>query len=208
MQGLSDNKADLALLKQVVITNYQMKDKAQYGDRAFKKVIAQQVEAIYPQAINKNVGFIPSIYAAGTGQPAATGQTLVTVPAAHHLQVGDKVRLIGEINGKVETTVLALSGDKAFTVALPQAETKLFVFGPQVNDLRTVDYEALAMLNVSATQELARQVEALQAANAQLQAQASTAKAQATELSGVKADLQSLRELVQQLQSGAATASK
>jgi hypothetical protein len=36
----------------------------------------------------------------------------------------------------------------------------VFVFGREVDDLRGVDYEALSMLNVSATQELHRQLEA------------------------------------------------
>lgn len=204
--GLSDSRTDLALVKQLQVTNYQMKDRVQYGDRAFKKVIAQQVESVFPQAINKNTGFIPSIYAAGTLRTGAPGQTLVTVPAAHHLHVGDKVRLLGEANGKVETTVLALGGDHTFAVALAQPETKVFVFGPEVADLRTVDYEALAMLNVSATQELARQVEALQAANAGLRASLAD-KASASTLTELQAALQTLRAEVQTLRAAGTTAS-
>ena len=206
VQGQSDSRADLALVQQLQITNYQMKDKVQYGDRAFKKVIAQQVETVFPQAINKNTGFVPTIYATGTLQAGTPGQTLVTVPAAHHLQVGDKVRLMGEANGKVETTVLALRGANTFAVALPRAETKLFVFGPEVTDLRTVDYEALAMLNVSATQELARQVAALQTENAGLKASLAD-KASASTLTDLQAALQSLQAEVQTLRAGGTTAS-
>ncbi|WP_262708345.1 hypothetical protein [Chryseobacterium sp. CH21] len=33
---------------------------------------------------------------------------------------------------------------------------KLFVYGTEVSDLRTVDYDALSMLNISATQELVK----------------------------------------------------
>jgi len=39
---------------------------------------------------------------------------------------------------------------------------EVFVFGLEHPDVRTVDYEALAMLNVSATQALAQQVQELQ----------------------------------------------
>ena len=38
----------------------------------------------------------------------------------------------------------------------------VFVFGRFVEDLKTVDYEAIAMLNVSATQEVAQQLEVAQ----------------------------------------------
>jgi len=47
----------------------------------------------------------------------------------------------------------------------------VFVYGREVNDFRTVDYDAIAMLNVSATQELARKVEAQSAELARLQSQ-------------------------------------
>ncbi|MEN0050698.1 MAG: hypothetical protein AAF806_26770, partial [Bacteroidota bacterium] len=39
--------------------------------------------------------------------------------------------------------------------------SKLFIYGRQVNDFHTVDYEAISMLNVSATQELAKENEEL-----------------------------------------------
>jgi hypothetical protein len=211
--GLSDNQRDLGLLKQIEVTDYQMKDKAQYGNRAFKKVIAQQVEKVYPLAVNKGTGFVPSIYSTSTVAPAAGGQSVVTLVAPHRLQVGDKVRMIGEKNGTIETTVTAVADARSFAVALPQPETKLFVFGPEVKDLRTVDYEALAMLNVSATQELAKQVEALQAANAQLAAanaglKASLdEKASASTLGEMQAVLQALRTEVQALKGAGITAS-
>ena len=38
----------------------------------------------------------------------------------------------------------------------------MFVFGRFAEDLKTVDYEAIAMLNVSATQEVAQQLEVAQ----------------------------------------------
>ena len=45
----------------------------------------------------------------------------------------------------------------------------LFVFGREVKDFRNVDYEAISMLNVSATQELARQLLAARAELAEAQ---------------------------------------
>ena len=63
----------------------------------------------------------------------------------------------------------------------------------QVGDLRTVDYEAISMLNVSATQELARKIAALEAENAKL-------KANNAELSTVAADVKSLKEAVATMQ--------
>jgi hypothetical protein len=39
------------------------------------------------------------------------------------------------------------------------AADQVFVYGREVKDFRSVDYQAIAMLNVSATQELAKRLE-------------------------------------------------
>jgi cell shape-determining protein MreC len=49
---------------------------------------------------------------------------------------------------------------------------KVFVYGKQCLDLKSVDYDAIAMLNVSATQELAKKVAVLETENAELKARA------------------------------------
>ena len=36
---------------------------------------------------------------------------------------------------------------------------RLFVYGTEINDLLAVDYDAISMLNVSATQELSKQLD-------------------------------------------------
>ena len=41
----------------------------------------------------------------------------------------------------------------------PRMAIMVFVYGREVKDFRNVDYEAIAMLNVSATQELNRRLE-------------------------------------------------
>ena len=61
--GLSNNAKDLAKLKQIEITDYTMKDVATWGNQYFKKVIAQQVESVYPEIISKQTKVIPDIYA-------------------------------------------------------------------------------------------------------------------------------------------------
>ena len=53
---------------------------------------------------------------------------------------------------------------------------QVFVYGREVKDFRVVDYEAIAMLNVSATQELSRRLEQ-----------------QATETASLKQELAELR---------------
>ena len=54
---------------------------------------------------------------------------------------------------------------------------KVFVYGKQVNDFRTVDYDAIAMLNVSATQELFKMITELQTENEKLKIENKNTKA-------------------------------
>ncbi|MGI4871024.1 MAG: tail fiber domain-containing protein [Janthinobacterium lividum] len=212
--GLSNTTSDLTLLNKLRITDYQMLDRAQYGNQKFKKVIAQEVEAVFPQAVHEHMGFLPDVYASATAVQALPGDSLVaiTLPTAlagTGAMAGQRLKLVGP-TGEVLANVArpAAAGSRTLVVRgaqqLAATPSKVFVFGLEHNDVRAVDYEALSMLNVSATQELSRRLEAAEAA---LRTQtASAAKAQA-ELQDVKASLQSLSDVVKQLQAGSATAS-
>ena len=66
---------------------------------------------------------------------------------------------------------------------------KVFVYGRAVNDFRTVDYQAISMLNVSATQALLKRVEALELENAAL-------KLKNEEFQDLKVELETLQKSV------------
>jgi len=161
---LSDSKNDLRTLTELRVTDYRLRDRIQHGDAIHKKVIAQEVEAVYPNAVRKTVNFIPNIYRMSVMVSYTPERSLVVdLDVPHGLQAGEKVRLIGE-KGSVDLPVAAVPDTMRFVVAdYPRPESKVFVFGTQVSDFRVVDYDALTTLNISATQELHRQMEALKA---------------------------------------------
>lgn len=167
IKGQSDSKADLALLNQIKITDFTYIDTLAKGEAQHKKVIAQQVEKVLPQAIRKSTEAVPDIYKLASHKDG-------WVQLKTSLKVGERVRLIGEKEEGVHE-VLEVKEDAFRTEFKPTTE-KVFVYGREVNDFRTVDYEAISMLNVSATQELARKVEA-----------------QETELTELRAELAKLR---------------
>ena len=157
--GRSDGVTDLATLMGIEITAYTHKDAFQNGAGVHKKVIAQQVEKIYPTAINKIAGKVPDIYKKAS---VKDGWVQLTTD----LKTGEKVNLSTEAGAAIHE-VLQVRVD-AFRVALPASVSEVFVYGREVNDFRTVDYDALSMLNISATQELSRQVEALRKSEARI----------------------------------------
>ncbi|AZB11446.1 hypothetical protein EG344_22720 [Chryseobacterium sp. G0162] len=161
--GKSEGAEDLELLKKLSITNYFMKDELVYGKQKFKKVIAQEVENVYPQAVSRSglKTFIPNIYqlAKQNGGVFIFERPIVIDKEDKFLKIYDETgEIILEIQDSTPNSITVKLADK-------NLKGKLFVYGTEVSDVRTVDYDALSMLNISATQELAKKIETLENEN-------------------------------------------
>jgi hypothetical protein len=159
--GKSNSLPDLQTLLKIEITDYDYKDVIAMGNRPQKKVIAQQVEKVFPTAVRQGVDTVPDIF---RNAPVKNGW----VELATDLKKGERVSIIGSKN-KATLEVLEVADGKfkvELTSLLGDADS-VFVFGREVSDFRSVDYDAIAMLNVSATQELNRKIERLEAALAE-----------------------------------------
>jgi hypothetical protein len=176
IEGVSNGVADLAMLSRIEITDYTHKDVIAKGKGMSKKVIAQQVEKVFPQAVTKTVDVVPDIY-----QAAKIVDGWIELPT--DLKKGERVRLIGEKHDEIHQ-VLEVEKDRFLTAYRhePKDDSKskaaekgaagkdqsaveanqIFVFGREVKDFRVVDYEAIAMLNVSATQQIKKENDTLQ----------------------------------------------
>ncbi|MBV8484737.1 MAG: tail fiber domain-containing protein [Verrucomicrobia bacterium] len=176
--GRSDSAKDLEALEKIEITDYTMKDVVQYGNKPVKKVIAQQVEQVYPAAVKpgalNGVTFTPDVYAVSESiKSEKPGVYTINLAKPHDLKDGDRVRLITQTKDHELMVVAHVLNDKAFSVeSEPALGDKVFVYGKECTDLKAVDYDAISMLNVSATQELAKQVDELKRENSDLQDQA------------------------------------
>ena len=157
-------------LNKIKITDYTYIDKVANGTGITKKVIAQEVEQILPNAVNKNINFIPNVYALASETAMVHGKLQITMTKEHKLKVGDKLKWIDENEQEQQSLITAVINAKTFEIDYAQLSEKAFVYGIEVNDFRTVDYEAIAMLNVSATQELLKRIESLESENVQLKA--------------------------------------
>lgn len=191
IQGRSDGSRDLETLNQIEITDYQYKDTFSKGSRPHKKVIGQQVEEVFPQAVVRSVDVVPDIY---QKVPTKNGW----VDLATDLKKGDRVRLISKIHdGTYE--VLEVTSNK-FRTEFVSEEDSVFVYGREVKDFRVVDYEALSMLNLSATQELARRMEALRKSEARM----AELEAKAARVDSLEREMAEMKKLVAALAQGQA----
>ena len=178
IDGLSNSLEDLYTLNQIEVTNYHMIDKS-HGEKPVKKLIAQQLEGIYSQAVSKSTNIIPDIY-----QLAHCNEG--TIRLKNDLKAGDRVRLIFE--NKEEMANVMYANSDQFQTDLNETGN-VFVYGREVDDFRTVDYEAISMLNVSATQELLKRIVALEKEKTLL-------KANNSELMKLKSKIETLERSV------------
>lgn len=163
---VSKGAADLEALLGIEVTDYRLRDFINHGSAPQKKVIAQQVESVYPQAVTKGRGAIPDIY-----QNASVRDGWVEIDS--DLKAGEQVKLI-DPKGESVVAVLEVKPG-AFRPDLKLDGDTVFVYGREVEDFRRVDYDAIAMLNVSATQQIKREkdaeIEALRLENSELREQ-------------------------------------
>ena len=175
IQSRSDVEDDLEALTKLKVTDYSYVDKVQHGDRIEKKLIAQEVREVYPQAVSLRKDFVPTIFAKGKGDYATDQQSLtISVEKNHDLQIGDQVKLI-TADGAITAEVVTIKNSKSFVIHSEKDLGEIFVYGKEVDDFHIVDYDAISMLNVAATQELAKRskeqeqrIAALEAENVEL----------------------------------------
>jgi hypothetical protein len=151
--GRSNSRQDLNQLLAIRVTDYTYTDTVAHDSEEKTKVIAQQLEEVYPRAVSSHTTeIVPDIY-----RNASIANGWVQL-ADHNVKTGDKVQLItdeGKSLHKVQKTK-----EGSFQVD-GSHEGNVFVYGRQVEDFHTVDYQALTTLNISATQALYREKETL-----------------------------------------------
>ena len=191
--GKSNSRCDLDLLNDLQVTDYTFVDVVEKGNRAQKKLIAQQVHEVCPVAVSAITDFIPSVYqmSQSTVYNAERKHLTITTENAHGFTVGETVRLIDE-KGNLEIEVLTVVDEHTFTVARDSAQEKVFIYGKRVDDFLILDYDAITALNVSATQEMAKRIEAQQTRIEKLESENEALKKRVIQ---VESALQNLEDL-------------
>lgn len=185
---VSDNSQDLAQIRRLKVTDYRMKDRVQNGDRIRKGFIAQEVKEVIPEAVSTDKGIVPDLYAAPTNFVFdAAGQALeLTLGKPHGLKAGDTVRVYLDNNSR-DLQVTRVASPESFSVGtILKAPKSVFVYGRQVDDFLSVDYDRIFTAGIGAMQELARKVETDEARLAQLEQRVSRVESLEREVADLK----------------------
>lgn len=163
--NVSNTKSDLQILNKIQVTDYVFKDKIRYGSKPSKKVIAQQVEQIYPQVVSRHKDVVPNVYQLTSNIEKRNNDYLLTFSSNHNINsLAKRLQVVMNDNtGKQYFDIVSIPSATQVVIRASDLKTdQLFVYGEEVDDFRTVDYEGLTTLNISATQELSKQVNELQ----------------------------------------------
>jgi hypothetical protein len=152
--GETNTQNDLQTINKIKITDYSMKDKKNYGTKSFKKVIAQELEEVYPQVVNKQVNFIPNTYLQTDKISKSDNGYVLHFIKSHNISKNATCVKVFSKNGEAKLQVIKVISDIEVLVKAENLNDPLFVYGEEVSDFRSVDYEGLTTLNISATQEI------------------------------------------------------
>ena len=123
--------------------------------------IAQEVEKVLPEVVSVNKEVIPNIMEM-VEHPVLIDNTLkFTIKKEVEIHEGDILKIITEENGENKFTVasvnnhdITLNVDSKFKLA-----EKIFVYGKEVKDFRTVEYNKIFTVGISAIQELSKKMD-------------------------------------------------
>ena len=172
-------------------------DKVAEGNGLKKGFIAQEVGAVIPEAVTVRTNFVPDVYAlASATKWNATDRTLaLTMPKAHGLKAGDRVRLFADASTLELAVASAPSAQELVLAECDKDVRQVFVFGKQVPDFCTLNYDRIFTTGIGAIQEVARRVELLEAREARL----AELEKQAARVGALEREVADLKTMVTQL---------
>lgn len=163
--GLSDTAKDLEIIGKMRVTDYRPLDKRAEGNSLRRGFIAQEVLKVFPQAVGERTNVIPDIYSnAASFVFDEKEKTLsIIMPEAHTLAAGEVVQIITE-DGSKTITVAAVPTSNSFVADKFEKEPqRVFVYGRQVEDFLTVNYDQIFSTGIGAIQELNKIVASMDA---------------------------------------------
>ncbi len=148
----------LDYIRNIAPKQYAYIDYVNRGSARVWGFLAQQVESVLDYAVVTVTDFLPNIFKHANVaykrimlDPGATTQDLMP---------GDKLKVyVDEQNTEKITTVTKILSTTMFEIEEFLDTPRIFVFGKQVDDFKTLNKDAIFTLNVAAVQELDRELQ-------------------------------------------------
>jgi hypothetical protein len=197
--GASDSRKDLDIIRQLRVKDYYLVDRIGEGNSLKKGFIAQEVLTLVPEAVTASKRFVPDIYSLPkTFEYDATSQQLtITLPKAHQVKEGDKVQVFAD-ESQLELPVVRVISLERFVVGKCERKpAQMFVYGKEVPDFLSVNYDRIFTTGISAIQELHKIVLSKDEKISALEQNARKVEALEREVAALKKQLASQQEAIE-----------
>jgi hypothetical protein len=169
-------------------------------------VIAQQIETVFPNAVDISTGVIPCYLKLATSQHLVDSDVHILfdydpTDLQQQFKVGDKIKVhagqktetIDKDKGSHHVVVKSIIDGGFITEKWKDydANDGVFIYGKEVDDFRNVDKEQLGILALKGVQELSLMVSTLQTANAATSSQMAALNGTCAALQAVNTTLES-----------------
>ncbi len=152
----------LDLINKINPISFKYIDYVQKGTINNYGVIAQEIEKIIPEVVNSHKDYIPNIY---KNVDKYDNNLLRLYIKTDELSVGDNIKIY-DINNKYHYKKIIEIAEDYIVIDEPienyEEGTDVFIFGKEVDEVKNVNYEALFVINIKATQELHQRLRALE----------------------------------------------
>ena len=154
----------LEIIDKINPISYRYIDYITKGNIKNYGVIAQEIEEIIPEAVNKHKDFIPNIYKNVDYYDNDLLRLYIKYDDKFDLSINDKIKIYDDKNKEHIKTIKEINFTY-ITIDTPiddyKNEIPIFIYGKEIEDVKNVNYEALFMINIRATQELHQQIKLL-----------------------------------------------
>ena len=163
IQDINDDSA-LQMILAIEPKTYKYVDKVAKGDKRVYGFIAQQIRQVIPDAVNLQNDFIPNIMLLAEYNSISNTITLPSQPSKVVIKINDIIKCYDAENKQVEIEVCEIIDELTFKIKdikdIKYTDTKIFLHGTKIDDFHTLSKDYIFTLNVCATQELHRLIEA------------------------------------------------
>jgi len=176
----------LEIIRRLTPINYEYIDNQGYKKLGF---IAQDVKKFIPTSVTFNKNYIPNVYEIVKVTNKNTIQ--LDIKTRDNFEIYDIVKLkffVVDYNGKIKKEILATLNefidDKCFTINENIEHEFVFLYGQEVNDIHCLDYNQTNIINISAVQQLDKELQETKNIIANQQQQIDNLQQQIQALSG------------------------
>ena len=163
IQDINDDNA-LQMILAIQPKTYNYIDKIERGGNKVYGFIAQQIREVIPEATTIKTEYIPDIMLLADYDNNII--TLPSIPSGVIIKVNDKIKCYSRSNKVIKVKVVEVIDELTYKIYIEEEEDRnysdnnIFVSGTEIDDFHTLDKSYIYTLNVCATQELHRRMEA------------------------------------------------